>query len=99
MHGISTGIKKPQKISQLGLDRQDWGTVVSEVQVETGEILYGSPWNSNSYPPVIDSPVRRAVNERRGNILPAPKCQVKSMLCLPLTTWWVAIRPNRSGLV
>jgi hypothetical protein len=41
MHGISTGIKKPLKISLQGLDRQVGGTVVSACYRETGEILSG----------------------------------------------------------
>jgi len=34
------------------------------------------------FPPLVP-PVRRAASERRGNILPAPKCLGKSMLCVP----------------
>jgi len=79
-------MRKPQKISPLGLDRPGEQTVVLSCEVETGVNLHAKRVEIKS---VLYTPVRRAVSEWRGIILPAPKCHVKSMLCLPLTTWWV----------
>jgi hypothetical protein len=84
----SVGIKKPRKISPPGLDRQRGETVVLSCDFkDVGRSYLDLRLKAI---PRLWSPVRRAVSECRGNILPAPKCLGKSMLCLPLTTWWVA---------
>jgi hypothetical protein len=80
----SVGIKKPRKISPPGLDRQRGETVVLSCDTkDTGRILSGFSWVHNPISPCPWSPVRRAVSECRGNILPAPKCLVNPCSVYP----------------